>query len=136
MLAKTNWHPQPSDVRYFSITLAILAVLLAVVALAAGKTNTAWIIAVVGVALAISCFFVPRLGRWLYLLWMAITVAVAFVISPIVIAIIFYLVLTPIALFSRLIGKDELRVRKPRSENSHFSDVDHEITAESFRRQF
>jgi len=136
MLGKINWKPKPKEIRYFAVTLAIVAVLLALVVLAGKTLHAATIVAGAGLLLAALCYFVVPFGKLVYFVWMAVSFALNMVISPIVIAIIFYLVLTPIGLFYKLTGRDELRLKPPKDSESYFESISEEITKEEFRRQF
>lgn len=137
ILQRINWHPSRGEVRYFAITLALLATLSAVVALALKGIIPALWVGGIGLVLALACFLMTAaLGKWVYLLWMGVTFVIAVVISPIVIGAIFYLILTPIGILARLFGKDELRLKQPRDVISYFVDVESAPDRDSFHRQF
>ncbi len=58
------------------------------------------------------------------------------VVSPIVLGIIFFLLITPVAIIGRLLGRDELALRR-KSTNSYWIDRQPEsITSDSFKNQF
>lgn len=58
------------------------------------------------------------------------------VVSPIVLGIIFFLLITPIAIIGRLLGRDELALKR-KSTNSYWIDRQPEsITSDSFKNQF
>ena len=108
MLAKINWRPGHAEIKYFANTLIVLAIVFAGILLLMGKAKPALFVGVGGLVLAIACRIAPLVGRWTYLLWTAVSFALSMLVSPIVIGVIFYLVLTPIALIARISGKDEL----------------------------
>lgn len=68
-------------------------------------------------------------------LWMKLGLMLGAIISPIVLGIIFFGLFTPIALFMRLIGRDELRI-KFKSKTSYWISRGGSIEAESFKHQF
>lgn len=136
MLAKTNWRPGRKEIRYFANTLAFLGIVLALVFLIAGKQSPALVIAAAGLFLAAIARVVPVIGRWLYLAWTGATFVLSLIVSPIVIAIIYYIILAPIALLARLAGKDELRLKRCSNLPSYFDDAACNSSPESFRRQF
>lgn len=136
MLGRINWHPTKRDLRYFAITLAIVVILLALLLVWRGKSPTAVWIAVIGVVLSAFCCAIPPFGRLIYLLWMAVSYVLGRVISPIITALIFFLLVTPIGLLNRLIGKDRLRLKKPKNAPTYFVDHTDAIDRDSFRRQF
>jgi hypothetical protein len=55
--------------------------------------------------------------HWLIARWIGLGVLLGKVISPVVLSIVYYLGLTPLALLRRLMGSDELRLRKPATSN-------------------
>ena len=59
------------------------------------------------------------------------------IVSPVVLGIIFFVILTPIAIVTRLFGRDELRLKRRRA-NSYWIDRAPSPTsaAQSFRNQF
>ena len=68
--------------------------------------------------------------------WFLLGKALGMVVSPIVLGIIFFGLLTPVALVSRLIGRDELRLRRPKSETYWIGLMDSNSDPESFKNQF
>jgi hypothetical protein len=136
MLAKINWQPSQAELRYFTNTLAIAAIVIGALLALWGKINTALILGGSLLALATLCRFIPPLGRWVYLAWMGLTFVISLIVSPIVIAIIFYVALTPISLLSRLFGKDELRRNRHSEKSTYFVQADNDSSPDSFRRQF
>jgi hypothetical protein len=61
----------------------------------------------------------PFALRWLFVVWMVMAFPVGWVISQIMLAIMFYLLITPIAVLFRLRGRDVL-ARKPAPERATF----------------
>lgn len=137
ILQRINWHPSRGEVRYFAVTLAIAATLLAVLALAAkGIIPALWVGGIGLILAALSFLTAATFGKWVYLLWMGITFILSIVVSPIVIGVIFYLILTPIGIISRLLGKDDLRLKQPSDAASYLVDVENPPDRDSFHRQF
>jgi hypothetical protein len=136
MLGRINWHPTRRDLRYFAVTLAMVVVLLALILLFGGKYHAASWFAVIGLAVCLACYSIPPFGKVVYLPWMAVTYVLGRIVSPIVTAIIFYLLVTPIALVNRLMGKDRLRLKKPKDVSTYFVHHTESTDKESMRRQF
>jgi len=136
MLGRINWRPTRREIRYFSITLLIAFALANLILLLGGKYRVAGWFFGSGLALSLVCYFVSFFGKGVYLVWMAVTYALGRVVSPVIIAVIFYLVVTPIGLLNRMFGKDRLRLKKPKGVSSYFVDHTEPIDKESFRRQF
>jgi len=69
-------------------------------------------------------------------LWMQFGILIGLIGSPLVLRILFFLIFTPIALFFKLIGRDELNL-KSNSKNSLWKKRDAlEASPNSFRQQF
>jgi len=72
---------------------------------------------VAGAALMILGAVFPRSLVAVNRAWMALAEALGFVMTRVILAIVFYLVVTPIGLFKRLQGWDPLRLRAKGSES-------------------
>ncbi|MBF9020247.1 hypothetical protein HKCCA1058_05990 [Rhodobacterales bacterium HKCCA1058] len=67
--------------------------------------------------------------------WMKLGLLLGIVVSPIVLGIIFFLILTPLAILQRWFGRDELRLRKVvKSQWSEQSTSDQRIS--DFTKQY
>jgi hypothetical protein len=78
----------------------------------------------------------PRVLAPLNKAWFYLGRALGKIISPIVMGIIFFGILTPVALATRLFGRDELRLKR-RAINSYWLDRTSPLeAAQSFKNQF
>jgi hypothetical protein len=136
MLGRINWHPTRREIRYFSVTMLIAFALANLLLILAGKYRVAGWFFGCGFVLSVGCYLIPPVGKLIYLVWMAVTYVLGRIVSPIVTAIIFYLLVTPIALVNRLFGKDRLRLKKPKDSSTYFVNYTEAQDKESFRRQF
>ncbi|MBT8417097.1 MAG: hypothetical protein KJO42_06605 [Silicimonas sp.] len=69
--------------------------------------------------------------------WFLLGIGLGMIVSPIVLGIIFFVLIAPIALIMRLVGRDELKLSRDASSDSHWIErVPAGPTAESFRDQF
>ncbi len=136
MLGRINWRPTHRGIKYFGVTMLIAFALTGIVLLLAGRYRSAGWICGCGFALGILCYLIPPIGKLVYFVWMAVTYVLGRIVSPIVTAIIFYLLVTPIALVNRLTGKDRLRLKKPKDSSTYFVDHTDAQDKESMRRQF
>ena len=73
--------------------------------------SAATVLAITGAALVLFGLIVPRVLVAPRRLWMKLAEALAFVSSRVILALIFFLVLTPIGLVKRAIGWDPLQRR-------------------------
>ena len=62
----------------------------------------------------------PRALRGVYRIWMGLAVVLGYFMSRIILSVLFYLVVTPIGLFLRLLGKDILNEKWDKKANSYW----------------
>ncbi|MCP4635182.1 MAG: hypothetical protein GY848_01735 [Methyloversatilis sp.] len=85
---------------------------------------------------AVVTLFAPRLLAPFNRVWYLLGELLGRIVSPIVMGVIFFGLITPVALFGRLRGRDELRMRR-RTVSSHWIDRDPPgPAADSFKNQF
>lgn len=114
----------------------------AVFALAAGyfwfKDNTTLLSVFGGLlgATFLTTLVMPGLLLPFNKLWMGIGYVIGRIVSPIVLGIIFFILMTPMGLVQRLFGRDELRL-KPQNNTSHWKVREPAgPEPESFKNQF
>lgn len=107
MIGKVNWNPSRKDLFYFGLVILIGFGVIGFVF--RGVSTWLWSVAA---AVFILSAVLPAAAKPLYFIWMAIGLVIGFVMSRIVMTIIFYLVLTPVSLVFKLKGRDELCRRK------------------------
>lgn len=89
----------------------------------------------------ISLFFLtttilkPNLLLPLNKMWIKFGLLLGMIVSPIVMAVIFFGIFTPIAIIMRFFGRDELRLHF-KKKNSHWVKLDFEDQDKSFKQQF
>ena len=89
-------------------------------ALWAGRgAAAAWPFAASGAFIAAACFRPGLLGP-LNRAWFRLGLLLSRIVSPVVLAVLFYAVVTPTGLVMRLLGKDPLRLRFDRSAASYW----------------
>jgi len=88
--------------------------------------------AVAWAALALIC---PRLLAPLYRLWMKFGHVLGWINARIILSLVFFVVVTPIGIVMRLLGKDLLRMRTPKSA-SYWIRRDQPLDPQSLRNQF
>ena len=61
---------------------------------------------------AIAAFLTPQILSPLNRLWFCLGLLLGKIVSPIVLGLIFFLLITPVSLVTRLFGRDELKIKK------------------------
>jgi hypothetical protein len=99
----------PSN-RKLGLTFAVVFLVIGLLPVLWGGRLRVWSISV-GIAFATVAFVVPRVLGPLNRLWMRLGLLLHRVVSPIVLGIMFFLVITPMGLVMRTLRKDPLRLR-------------------------
>jgi hypothetical protein len=131
-----NWRPDARELRRFAVAMLIgFAVLGLLSAWRGGGIGTASIVLwSVGVVLAIAAF-VPGLGRVAYLAVYLPTSIIGYVVSNVLLTLMFFLVITPLGIILKLMGKDLLQQRRQK-DATQWTPVKSVKTEDSYYRQF
>ena len=117
-MIEINKNPSPRTLRQFSIAGGVFAAIVGYLFMTPGGSlivpATIWSL---GAAVAVLGLIKPPLVLWVYLGMSWLTAPIGIVISLTVLAIVYYIVVTPIGLVMRLLGNDPLgRRREPDAE--------------------
>jgi hypothetical protein len=137
-----NWKPEARELRAFGKVIAIgFPIVAALLGASVRLRSHAWPLWVlwlggIGLVAGLVCMLVPRAARPLYLAWMAFGCCVGLVVSNVVLAAIYFLVVTPIGLALRLAGRDPLRRKFERGRQSYWDDAQKAGDSERYFRQY
>ena len=109
-LIEANWHPNSKQLRGFGIiALLIFGVIASALYLLKGLA-VQWALAILGIGFLIflSSLACPKLTKIIYVTLTAATLPIGFAVGFILLTAFYFLLLTPLALFFRLIGRDPL----------------------------
>ena len=121
-----------SSNRSFGIIFSVVFILIAIWPLTQDGSIRIW-------AVPISLIFVvlgllnSKLLTPLNLIWVKFGELLGRIVAPIVMAIVYFMIVTPVGLFMRLIGKDFLNIKYSK-KNSYW--IKREKNIESMKRQF
>jgi hypothetical protein len=118
--------------------LLVAAVLLGIAAwnVYRGRTTVVLIFGALGAALVIAGLFVPPAARAFHTAWMRFAVLLGHVNSRILLTLVYYLVVTPYGIVTRLVGRDPLRRRGAGQESYWVERKATRQTREQFERLF
>ncbi len=125
----------PKELRKFSWVVGGVFALIAAVAWYNGKTwypVPLWI----GVPLLVVGTVVPRAVKPLYYAWMSMAIVLGFVMTRIILTIFFFLVLTPVGLVFRLLGRDLLHREIDRQAPTYWLEKEYLIPDRSRYEKF
>lgn len=127
---------QGSSNRSFGLVFAAVFAVIGLLPLVHGGAIRPWALVVGAVFLLAALVFPATLGP-LNRLWLKFGLLLHKVVSPVVLGIMFFLVITPIGLFLRARGKDPLRLKPNRQSKSYWIDrVPPGPAPESIKDQF
>ena len=125
-----------SSNRSFGVVFAIVFALIGLLPLLVGGGVRVWSLAVCALFLVCALVF-PSVLAPLNRLWLRFGLLLHKIVSPLVLGIMFYLVITPIGLLLRSFGKDPLRVAFDKQASSYWIErVPPGPSPESFKDQF
>ena len=122
--------------RAFGIVFSIVFAVIGLWPLIAGSPARIWALGVSAVFLALA-FVWPRALDPLNRLWFLFGLLLHKIVNPIVMGLLFYVTVTPIALIMRFMGKDQMRLKFDRSARTYWIDRTPPGPApDTMRRQF
>ena len=111
-LVRMRWRPSRAESRWFGVTLLLLAALVGgVFAWRGVGRTTPRVVWSVGALACVAYYAARPLRRPLYVCTTALLFPIRWTLAHAVMAVVYYLVLTPTALVLRLGGRDALRRR-------------------------
>ena len=135
---ETLWRPDEAPVssnRSFGLTFAAAFAVLGAISLWRGLERGAWELGLALGFLTVAGFAPGMLGP-LNRAWAWIGRALNGVVSPLLIIVLFYGVVTPVGLAMRAVGKDPLRLRRDPQSSSYWIDCREGSKTSDMRRQF
>ena len=132
-----NRDPSPKTLLWFGALLALFCGLVgALLTWRFDLHRAATIVWSVGLGLAIVYYAIPPLRRPLYLGWIYAFFPLGWLLSHLLLGVIYYLILTPIGLVMRLFGRDTLRRRLDPDAESYWIEYGARKDPKRYFRQF
>lgn len=127
----------PSE-RRFGLMLTAAFALLGAYQIIRHRSRFAWAACLIAaIAFALLALLIPRSLAPLNKAWFYFGELLGKIVSPVVLGIIFFVILTPVAVLTRLFGRDELCLQRPRVKSYWIDRAPPPISpAQSFRNQF
>lgn len=122
--------------RAFGLVFAAVFALIGFLPLFSTGTIRLWAL-IVAVAFLAAALLAPGILKPLNRVWFGFGMLLHKIVSPLVMALLFFTTVTPVALLMRLFGKDPLRLKFDRDAKSYWIErVPPGPSPESMRRQF
>jgi hypothetical protein len=95
------------------------------------------IILVIGSALLVLGLVIPIVLKPIYWVWMILAVILGWIMTRVILSLLFFVVITPIGLFSRLFGGKFLDLEWDKSKESYWNvRTSNQRSNEEYERQF
>ena len=90
----------------------------------------------IAVALLGLGYIIPAILKPIYIVWMVFALILGWLMTRVILSLVFYLIMTPIGLLTRLLGEDFLALKKSNSESYwNNRDSNHEMN-QDYEKQF
>ncbi len=80
--------------------------------------------------------FIPPVARILYILWMGLGITMGLVTSPIILALVFLVLITPVGLVFKLIQRDTMKRKMDRGAASYWEEYKETDDPATYVKQF
>jgi len=134
MTPTINWHPTVREIRQFGLVLWVGFTLIGAGIFWKGHLTPAQWIWAVTTGIAVLSWIAPTAARPFYWAWMGIGLIIGSVMSRVVMALVFFGILTPVAIYFRLIKRDALGLR--RTDRPTYWNDHPEIPKKNYARLF
>lgn len=138
----TNWNPDLAARRGFGKSFVIgFPIIAAIFLLGIWLSSGRWAewplwLAGIGAGLGLLFWAVPQIARPAYVVWYALACCIGIVVSNLIIAVVYYLVVTPVGLLLRLFGKDPMQRKLDPASDTYWLDAEKVADPERYFRQF
>jgi hypothetical protein len=131
-----NIRSEKSDLRKFGITFGLI--LLIIAGFLFWKENESFqIILTIGVVLCVLGITLTVVLKPIYLMWMIFATVLGWIMTRVILSVLFYAILTPIGLILRLFGKQFLELKWNKTDITYWNYRPKNLfVAEKYEKQF
>ena len=137
-LVSVNWNPGRKDLNRFRLTAVCAGVLIAALLYTLKHVDPRWCLAIAaaGAGIGLTGFVSLKLTRTVYVVMIAVTLPIGFIVSLILMGVFYFGLITPLGLVFRLIGRDVLARRFDRNARTYWISHQQTTRAERYFQQF
>ena len=129
-------NPSARTLRQFAAACLVFFGILAAQQLRRGHHQVGITLGVLAVALGAVGLIKPPLLKWFFVSWMVLAFPIGWIVSQVMLVLMFYLILTPVALLFRLTGRDLLAKRRRPDCASYWLPKETPADVRSYFRQY
>ena len=131
-----NIKSKKGDLRNFGITIGIILITIAVLLLWKEIQSYKTFIAV-GTLLCLSGFILPIILKPFFIAWMTFAIILGWFMTRLILALVFYGIMTPIGVLSRILGKKFLKLNFDKTNNTYWNNRKiHSLGKTHYEKQF
>ena len=137
-MIEINWNPTRKDLRIFGIGALVASMIISAVLYFFKGIEPRWISILIAVGFLIftSSIISIKVTRMIYLSLSLVTLPIGWVLSFIMLAVFYYLIVTPIGLVFRLTGRDPLNQKFDSKTKSYWKKHKSPDTLDRYFHQF
>ena len=139
---EVSWNPTVAERRRFAKSLIVgfpcMALIFLLLGHLAGKgwsLPAAMRIGGIGVGAGLLFLLLPSIAKPFYVLWYAIACCIGLVVGNVLLALLFYVLVTGIALLKRAFGSQPIRKRMDKQATSYWRDAEQPTDLQRYYRQ-
>ena len=130
-----NIKSEKSDLRKFGITIGVI--LLVIAGFLFWKEKESFqILLTFGVTLCILGIVIPFILKPIYWVWMIFATILGWIMTRVILSLLFYIIVTPIGLIPRLFGKQFLELKWNKIDSTYWNYRSKKLNRESYEKQF
>ena len=131
-----NIKSEKSDLRKFGITIGVILLIIAGFLFWKEKESFQ-ILLTFGVTLCILGIAIPFILKPIYWVWMIFATILGWIMTRVILSLLFYIIVTPIGLIPRFFGKQFLELKWDKSKESYWNyrTIKH-LKMEDYEKQF
>ena len=123
------------DIRSFGITMGIILFIISGLLMYYNK-EIYQIIGIIALTFVGLGLIIPVVLKPLYFVWMTFAAILGWVMTRVILSLVFYLIITPIALLTKLLGEDFLALKRAESDSYwNYRDSAEELN-QDYEKQF
>jgi hypothetical protein len=131
-----NIKEDKTTLRKFGFTVGTVLLLVGIVLYLIGKSSSV-VFGGIGILLILFGLILPNILKPLNKIWMTLAVILGWFMSRVILFILYYVIITPIGIFLKLIGKDFLHLKIDKSSKSYWEPREKKIAEQiDYERQF
>ena len=136
MIAELNSiRSSKKDLKSFGLTIGFILLIIGVFLLFREKESFIYFLSIGSILIATGVI-APAILKPIYKIWMTFAVIIGWIMTRIILSVLFFSIITIIGLFTRLLGKDFLNLQLKSNESYwNIRNKDHELN-QDYEKQF